>query len=239
MQNQNAKSIIQLGEGISIPRVGIYLKRAGFNEVLALERYNYDARLASAFLIPLRMLEVTIRNAIDRSLRNKHGDEWFFASAYKDIVRNASNKRFTEDKYRSLKAYENGRLEHARGAVVSDLSFGFWRKMIHTHHSDVWFTELGNAFPHYGPAKGDILIEDELEDALEKLQRKLRSINELRNRVAHHEPIFNKGNKALREYHSDILTVTRWISPVAGEWARTHSEVHAIMKGDPRRFRKP
>ena len=47
---------------LSDKRFGTYLQRAGFNKDYAFELYLYNARLAKAFLFPLQILEVTVRN---------------------------------------------------------------------------------------------------------------------------------------------------------------------------------
>ena len=48
----------------------------------------------------------------------------------------------------------------------------------------------------------------------------------LRNRIAHHEPIFNRD---LADDYRQILEVTGWISPTTSEWLAWHSRVQAIL----------
>ena len=50
----------------------------------------------------------------------------------------------------------------------------------------------------------------------------LNALRKLRNRIAHHEPIFAR---QLVEDHGRILEVTGWISPVARMWVGRRSRV--------------
>src|SRR5690606_39563904 len=52
---------------ISEPRFATYLKKGGNHQEYALALYLYNARVAKAFLYPLNVAEVTLRNAVDRS----------------------------------------------------------------------------------------------------------------------------------------------------------------------------
>lgn len=48
----------------------------------------------------------------------------------------------------------------------------------------------------------------------------------LRNRIAHHEPIFNRD---LVDDYRQIFEVTGWIPPTMCEWLDRHSRVQAIL----------
>ena len=50
----------------------------------------------------------------------------------------------------------------------------------------------------------------------------LNDLRKLRNRIAHHEPIFAR---RLLEDHQRILDVTGWFSPPARTWIERHSRV--------------
>lgn len=53
------------------------------------------------------------------------------------------------------------------------------------------------------------------------------SLRMLRNRIAHHEPIFGQ---RLRANHQRILQVTGWISPVTRVWIEHHSRIPTLLK---------
>jgi hypothetical protein len=61
---------------ISEPRFATYLAKGGNHEAYAMALYLYNARVAKAFLYPLNVAEVTLRNAVDGILVGRHGQNW-------------------------------------------------------------------------------------------------------------------------------------------------------------------
>ena len=69
---------------LSAARFATYLTRAGNDEAYALALYLYNARLAKAFLYPLHVAEVTLRNAIDESLVAMYGPDWPYDTRFRN-----------------------------------------------------------------------------------------------------------------------------------------------------------
>ena len=59
--------------------------------------------------------------------------------------------------------------------------------------------------------------------------RPLNALRTLRNRIAHHEPIFARN---LREDHERILDITGWISPVTRAWIEHHNQVLVAIEAE-------
>ena len=78
----------------------------------------------------------------------------------------------------------------------------------------LWKPALRSAFPHR-----TFLTRRQAQSAFERLRR-------LRNKVAHHEPIFER---PLREDYRHILTVTGWISSEARLWIERNSRVPWLL----------
>ena len=55
-----------------------------------------------------------------------------------------------------------------------------------------------------------------------ELHRKLESLRKLRNRIAHHEPVFARN---LTADHERLLGILGAISPVAVDWVKQNSRV--------------
>ena len=53
---------------LSAARLSTYLKKANGNRPLSVALYLYNVRLAKAFLFPLGVTEVVLRNAVDEVL---------------------------------------------------------------------------------------------------------------------------------------------------------------------------
>jgi hypothetical protein len=52
----------------------------------------------------------------------------------------------------------------------------------------------------------------------------------LRNRIAHHEPIFQR---PLQDEHRSILEIVSWISPEMAAWIAHHSTVPSVIAARP------
>ena len=61
---------------ISEPRFATYLAKGGNHDEYAMALYLYNARVAKAFLYPLNVAEVTLRNAVDGILVGRFGVSW-------------------------------------------------------------------------------------------------------------------------------------------------------------------
>ena len=110
--------------------------------------------------------------------------------------------------------------------VVAALSFGFWVSLTDSgdklnsggqasYEDKLWRPALRRAFP----ACDTTLMRRQAHERLNK-------IREFRNRIAHHEPIFNKNPDCC---HEAILEVTNWISPGTAEWIRAYSRVGELL----------
>jgi hypothetical protein len=90
------------------------------------------------------------------------------------------------------------------GRIVAELPFGFWERLL-THgppgklnyEMALWRPALPRAFPNSRRRRVDV-------------HKPIPTLRDLRNRIAHHEPIF--GRPLAAEYQT-ILEVTDWIRP--------------------------
>ena len=108
---------------------------------------------------------------------------------------------------------------------MAKLSFGFWVSLTGpggrlasedgaNYQMTLWRPALRQAFPYR-----------------EKLTRKqahgpLNDLRTLRNRIAHHEPIFSRD---LAKDHERILDVIGWMSPETAVWIECHSGVFDLL----------
>jgi hypothetical protein len=96
---------------------------------------------------------------------------------------------------------------------VAELSFGLWRFLVAARYErSLWRRCLYRAFPGEGRRK--------------VVHAKLAVLHELRNRIAHHEPIHNR---PLRQRYADALTVTGWICPVTRDWVHQQQLVPGLQ----------
>src|SRR5690606_24625501 len=138
---------------LSDKRFGTYLQRAGFNKDYAFELYLYNARLAKAFLFPLQILEVTVRNTINELLIHKFDENYFFNQDFIDILNEYSEG--------SLKKAINRSKTNKNCDIVSTLTFDFWSNLFRDEYDrPLWQVNLHSIFPKHISRKE---IKTELE----------------------------------------------------------------------------
>ena len=176
--------------------------------------YLWNMRLCGALLMPLHLVEILVRNAAAEALGAQHGPTW------------PHNDAFRRRLPRVHTGYCAGtELEKAVGRsarvddVVAGLSFAFWHQLF-TRRFDqsLWMTGFSRVFPHALPLPSHALRAAAYAD--------LARLRQLRNRIAHHEPILHWD---LPKHHAAMLELTGWLSPAAAEWCRAHGRFDALF----------
>jgi hypothetical protein len=163
----------------------------------AITLYEHNTKLSEYLYGVLQGFEVALRNSMHQVLVNGiRKPDWYdhfkLDRLEADMVRDAS-----------MKAQRFGK-KNSPGQIVSELTLGFWvRLLAPQYEKTLWVPHLHKAFPHY--RKPDRII----------IFARIDEIRRVRNRVAHHEPIFKKD--AIREY-TKIIEAIGWICPVTAAW---------------------
>jgi len=210
-----------LEASLSPERMTTYLAAAGGDREQALRLYTWNTAVSAAFYGPLQGLEVALRNAMNRELARIYGPDWYDnPGAGLDLG--------------ALERIGGAKKELAKGGypidpphLVAALSFGFWVTLLgsggrsqtpgspkRNYEMTLWRPALHRAFPHA------------------KLSRRaahqpLDFPRTFRNRIAHHEPIFNRH---LEADYRQILAVTGWICPSTRNWIAHHSRVEQMLQ---------
>lgn len=210
------ESVREFVESISADRLTKYLEQTGDDQTKALQTYTWNTVISAAFYGPLQGLEVALRNALHRELSRRFGPGWF------DSEEAGLDEGAQEEIEKARQRLRRRRRSTEASDIVATLMFGFWVSLLGKgrgeakYHQTLWPRALRMAFP----------------DAPDgKLQRKqayktLNYLNNFRNRIAHHEPIFRRD---LARDHKRILEVAGWISPVTAAWIDHHSRVPELL----------
>jgi hypothetical protein len=214
-----SQSVINaLERSLSRERLSTYLTAVGGDHAAALRLYVWNTRISAALYGPLQALEIIIRNAFHRELSAVYGPAWYDSARV------------------PLTAGALARVVDAKGAVgragrpldppriVAELSFGFWERLL-THgprgsgnyEMALWRPALYRAFPHSRRRRADV-------------HKPLPGLRDLRNRIAHHEPIFNRD---LAVEYQTILDVIGWMCTETRDWVTHHSEVLTVLARRP------
>ncbi|CAD7721803.1 hypothetical protein FHT05_003948 [Xanthomonas arboricola] len=195
---------------LSLERFGRYLAWANGDRIKAIALYTLNTQLSESLYTPLQTLEVALRNRVHTVLAEAIGQYWFEAETgvlkgpYQDQqVAQAKAELLTGGKHVSA------------GGVVAGLTFSFWTTMFNKDYEILWQQILHRIADTNAP-KG--------------LKRKsfsgpLSSIRQLRNRIAHHEPILAWD---LHKKHQQMLEMISWLSPPAAAWCAENDRFPSI-----------
>lgn len=207
-----AETISSLRASLSDPRFQTYLTKANGDQQYAFALYLYNARLAKAFLFPLNVAEVTLRNAVDETLVKGFGPDWHVDSTLRTRI---LNDKSLDALGRAIsKAGSND-----RGKVIAELAFDFWSNLFRPEYHELWRTKANIAFPSLDHGQGR-----------KEIQKLVKEINRLRNRVAHHEHILNINPPDTQSKINQLIGLR---CPVTVDWMRHHSTVNIVMRSKP------
>jgi hypothetical protein len=112
--------------------------------------------------------------------------------------------------------------------VIAELSFGFWtsllgngRKGANNYEVTLWRNALYKSFPNRPPKGFNRKFAN----------REFTSIRELRNRIAHHEPIVHNYD-VLLEYYK-ILDAISWMCKDTALWVSSNSRLLELLAAKP------
>lgn len=168
---------------LSSKRLERYLKASKNRKRKAMSIYNENLRLSKEVYVLVSYFEVTLRNAIDRQLVAKLGEDWL-----RDAVQPGGifDNPKCHDSYKIIKArYESlaRKDEYTHSKLLSSLEFGIWRYMF----SPSQYKATGQVLLKVFPKKPKSTPQLQYNNVY--FFNELNYINTLRNRIAHQEPI--------------------------------------------------
>lgn len=208
----------ELPDIFSAPRFATYLAEKNAHRVEALELYKWNLDVSCAFFAPLQVCEVSIRNAISEAIELTYGANWPFEQSFEIALPNPSRAYSPRG---NLLQHRN---EPTAGKIIAELKFVFWERMFtRRHDSTIWNHHLRTVLPNMDAGK---TVQELRGEAFNTL----KDIRDLRNRIAHHEPIFRRNIQA--EYDR-IKKVVGWRSTVAADWLDKVENVTAHIATKP------
>lgn len=226
---------------LSPPRFAVYLAQADNDRRRALELYELNTCLSAAYMHDLAHLEVALRNAYDRAItshRPAGAAHWVFdadalfpphmttADDGTPVDSNARTReqiatavlttaaaerlRMTRSSRAAKQSPTFGPIRPSPGHVVAELTFGFWRYFTKSaHEKRLWVPYLHHAFVPGTDRKA--------------VDQRVTKLNDLRNRVAHHEPL---NLVSAEKRHRELLDIADWLSPDLRDYIADHSTCH-------------
>lgn len=176
--SKDKQRVKEFRASITEVRFARYLSVSNGVELDAIGHYHWNCALSQSLYFPLHMWEIALRNKLNAFLCWKYNSKWPYDQR---VFRNLINN----DKRRLSETIE--RQERQRGKpcstdpIVADLSAGFWVSQLTQSYvvPYTWKYNIARLFPH-----DKSMDRERASDICDKLL-------DLRNRVAHHEPIYH------------------------------------------------
>lgn len=185
------------------------------NESKALDHYRCNILISESFYPCLSILEVALRNAINKQLT------FFFRTAewYTHLS--------TTPGLSNLLPAINTAQRHitSRGELIStpkivaELSLGFWVTLFNKEYELILWKPLRKAFPNMPKAKRQ----------RKNVSAPLNNFRLIRNRIFHNEPIcWNLG--VIQDKHKQIVELLSWIDKDLPKWLATMDRFEKVLE---------
>jgi hypothetical protein len=199
---------------LSEPRMAPYLRDAGGDQGAALALYEWSARTSAAAFELVGHLEVLLRNALDRALRqhfreDQCGIPWF-------LLPTPGGDHVAEP-VAAVRERLRPQGKESRHQILAGLSFGFWSGLLGSKYEDLWRATLRHAFPNSSGSRKQVSV------AVERVRK-------FRNRLAHHDSVINVDVPfEIRQ----IIELARYIDVAAAVWLEQRNQVMAVYGRRP------
>jgi hypothetical protein len=191
-------------------RMSRYVMACSGNSKRAMTLYRKNLQLSQELFTVISCFEIALRNAIDEQLLHTLGIDWLRNGTAPGGIFNNPHCRLTKENINDAVHKLNHLYTHNK--LVAELGFGFWRCMFAQNQ----FTATGRTLLQIFPAKP--LSTAAIQYNQTFVFNQLAQINNLRNRIAHHEPICFvpgqpvKGTTYARQHYGLILQLFQWMS---------------------------
>lgn len=212
LSRPDASALQEIVLTLTPQRLSRYLRAADHDIESALQLYVLNTKVSGALMADLHYVEIALRNKFDRELAAHFGATWFSDPGFlrhadprmQDIVQKA-----VRDASRNMRSHNL----LPPGKVIAELTFGFWLQLTDRRFEHVlWTPVLHKAFaPRKAPKRG----------VFSQLLEKLR---QLRNRSAHHEPVFHLN---LVTAHQQLGDACRQLCPATADLMNNTSTLQA------------
>jgi hypothetical protein len=198
-------ALVELQDTHSFDRLRSYVATAGTLSD-GFELYIWNTVVASRFHGSLQAIEVGLRNAWHRELSAYLGPTWY-----------------DDPSFKALDSVLNGYVKTAKGhgptQIIPSLPFYFWTRLFNpAYPAWLWSAVSSKVFTPLAPAS-PTLIQSELD-----------AVRDLRNRVAHLEPLHTRN---LVDDHDRIERIASWIHPTLESWIKMYDAAMSAILSRP------
>jgi hypothetical protein len=195
---------------MSTPRLNRYLVACGNNKKKAMTLYRANLRISQEMFSILGVFEVILRNKIDGHYKTVYApiigsNEWLLHAASPGGF--YANTQCQRTRQSILNAIADLGSVYTHDKLLAELSFGFWR-----------YQFASKEFSAAGSSLHTIFTTRPTGTSHTTILNKLKLINNIRNRIAHHEPIcFDNSLHAIStvyvlQHYNEVAQLLQWLN---------------------------
>lgn len=217
----SAEEIDSLPYVISEPRFATYLKATGGDKEAAITLYLWNLRASAAFMVPLHLCEVAVRNGVAEAIIKVHGSNWPWVNGFIRSLPSPKQKWLYNPQKDLIKASKK---HPTAGKVIAELSLAFWEQMFTSRHDErLWKEHIHTSFP-------TVSTDISSHEVRATMAKDIYTVRKLRNRIAHHEPIFSRD---LSTEYQRMRTLVQRRNHVAATWLDKIEAVTTLIDTRP------
>jgi hypothetical protein len=195
---------------MSIPRMLRYKTACGNDSKKAMTLYRLNLRLSQELFTIISCFEISLRNAIDKHYTINYGSDWLRDASQPGGIFDIPHCRVTRGIITDL--ITNFGTHYSHSKLLAKMDFGFWRYLF----AQPQYRAGGQSLIHIFPAKPTSTPAIQYNQSF--IFNELAKVNNIRNRIAHHEPIcFQSPNPIIsttfaRQHYALLLQLFQWMS---------------------------
>jgi hypothetical protein len=191
----------------TIKRLNKYSKNTN-SEKEILEKYFWNIQLSKELYVLIALFEVSLRNHINYAINEYLHKNWLLDNSF-------IQQFLTENELKSYLLAFNRLTEKNKlteDNIVTELNLGFWVNLFKKIYAPrLWHKKyvFESVFPYFDKANAD---------KMNYIYPKLKAIQKIRNRISHHESIFDY-KQGLNNFYYSILECLDFMEPSLKEHA--------------------
>lgn len=222
-----------LSKSLSRNRLATYSITADLDSSDAVARYLWNLALSAAMQPVVHTLEISFRNALF-DVGNEAAAKSPFATrivpSWLDAKPSMLASQEEADVTKAVQRLGRNSKRHTAGHLVGHLSFGFWIRLCNSPY------EQGR--PN-GPALWPLAAKrfpncPRTERTRERIRDAFDEVREFRNRMAHHQPIWDTSVLAM---HDQAIEQIRWMNAKLAAVTQHYSQLAAVFNAGPAAWR--
>lgn len=200
---------IEFEKIMSAPRMNRYLTACAGDSKKAMTLYRCNLNLSQQMFTIISCFEIALRNKIDEHYTGIYGNDWLKNSVQTGGFFNVRKTYRTKKTVVASLTKLNSNYTHNK--LIAEMDFGFWRYLF----AKPQFNAAGKTLLRIFPAKPRSTPSVQYNQTF--VFEELMKINNLRNRIAHHEAIcFKSGHNIIdtgyvSRHYTLILNLFNWM----------------------------